>query len=363
MTGLLFAHPEWMAPGLAAIAAVALALAWAARRSRLALRAVLGDGFLRDPLTRRQVVSRSMRDAALVVALLLVWVGLLGPRIGRERIAISTSGIDVVVILDTSRSMDARDVPPSRFVAAQRAAKALIGGLSPGDRAALAVFAGRGILLTPLTSDHAALVEMIGSVETDLVKPGGSNLPGGVHAALDAFEPVDERPRTLFVLSDGESAGYATADAVVPAVRADTQVHAAAFGTREGATIPDHGVPLRDDRGEIVTTHRRLSGLEELGERTGGRLFVADEWGHFDVKEALDTLRAPVAAEPGEFALHPITVPVVLPFAALAGLLLLLEWLARARPPVPRYAGLLLIGAITFAASAREAGERPPPDS
>lgn len=370
MTGLLFAHPEWLAPGLVAVTSVAGVLLWAATRSRRSLRDVLGETALRAADPRRQVRIRTLRDACLIAALALVLVALLGPRLSRETIQLSTGGIDLVVLLDVSRSMDARDVPPSRFDAARRAAQTLLGGLGPGDRAALAVFSGRGVLLTPLTSDHAALDELVGSIETDLVKPGGSNLAGGIVTALEAFEPVDERPRTIFVISDGESQGHTPSDAIVPAVRANTRVFAAAFGTEAGATIPDHGVPLRDSTGEIVTSRRRLRGLEELTGETGGHLFAGDEWGSFDAAAALRELHAPVSATPGEFVAHPVTVPMVVPFAIFAGALLLLEWIVRGgglrvRRPIVSLAlacALWVVGSV--AAKPGEPGaERPPAEA
>lgn len=329
MTGLLFAAPEWLAPGLAAVATIAGTLLWAGSRSRRDLQRLLGSASRSSALGRPRRLA-VVRDLALLLTLLAVLVGILGPRFGRENVQLSTSGVDLVVVLDTSRSMDALDVPPSRLAAARHAALALLAGLGPGDRAALSVFAGRGVLLTPLTSDHAALIEMVTAIETTLVKPGGSNIPAGVIAAISAFEPIDERPRAIFLLTDGESPGHPIEVGLVTAARANVRVFPVAFGTREGATIPDHGVPLRDGQGEIVTSRRRLTSLEAIAHRTGGRLFTTDEWGRFDVEAGLRDLHAPVAAAPGEFVDHPVTVPVVVPFAGLALSLLLLDWLAPA---------------------------------
>lgn len=359
MTGLFFAHPEWLTLGVAWVAALATALVWAIARSRRFVRLLLGPTAFRSKDIRRVGLARAAGDVGLLLALVLVLVGLLGPRIGRETVQLSTSGIDVVMLIDTSRSMDAGDVPPSRIAAARRQLAGLLGLLGPGDRAALAVFAGRGVMLTPLTSDHAALTEMLAAVETSLVRPGGSNLPAGVRTALAAFEPVDERPRAIFILTDGEALGHPVDDATVAAMRANTRVFAAAFGSRQGATIPDHGVPLRDGSGEIVRTTRRLASLESISERTGGALFVADEWGHFDLEGAIRALRIPVAAAPGEFVAHTVTVPVVIPFAAAALLLLILEIALRGvRPGDGRAFAVTAVCALTLGASetARELG-------
>ncbi len=371
MTGLLFARPEWLAPGLAFVAAVGVALVWAGSRTRRDLRTLLGEA-VHAPELRRQSRVRMARDAALILALLLVLLGLLGPRFGRENVQLSTSGVDLVVVLDTSRSMDAQDVPPSRLEAARRVALSLLAGLGSGDRAALAVFAGRGVLLTPLTSDHTALAEMVTAIETTLVKPGGSNLPAGIVSSLSAFEPVDERPRAIFLLTDGESPGHPIAEGLVAAVRANVRVFPVAFGSPEGTTIPDHGAPLRDSNGEIVTSRRRLTPLEAVAGGTGGSLFVTDEWGRLEVDAALRELHAPVASAPGEFVDHPVTVPVVVPFAVAALLLLLLDWLAggsSARSERDRSLARLApsrrpspVAAVALSAISLAAAPDPPPE-
>lgn len=327
MIGLLFEHPGWLGPSVLWLVIIATMLAWAALRGRRNVRRLLGNEASRASALRRQAAIRIARDAALLTGLLFLAISLLGPRIGRETVQLSTSGVDVVVLIDTSRSMDARDVPPSRMAAARRSAGLLLDGLGPGDRAALAVHAGRGVLLTPLTSDHAALVEMVSAIKTNLVRPGGSNLPAGIEASLQAFEPVDERPRVVFVLTDGESPGYPVEDAATLAVRSNTRVFAAGFGTRAGATIPDHGVPLRDSEGRVVETALRLGSLETLTQRTGGELMPTDEWGQFDVVAAIDAIGRPVAGAPGEFVAAQVTVPSVIPFALAAALLLWLEWM------------------------------------
>lgn len=327
MTGLLFARPEWLAPGLACLATLAVTLAWTGVRSRRKLRALL-DKATQGPAQRRQQRAQLGRDAALIASLLLILLGLLGPRLGRENIQISTSGVDLVLLLDTSRSMDAPDIPPSRLAAARRVTLELLAGLNAGDRAALAIFAGRGVLLTPLTSDHAALAEMVGAVETTLVKPGGSNLPAGILSSLSAFEPSAERPRAIFLLTDGESPGHPIDEGLVAAIRSNVRAFPVAFGTPAGTTIPDHGAPLRDSEGEVVTSRRRLAPLQTIAEETAGKLFVTDRWGKAEIDSVLQELHAPLASAAEDFVDQLVTVAVVVPFALTALLLLLLDWLA-----------------------------------
>jgi Ca-activated chloride channel family protein len=335
---LLFEHPEWLAPAAVAVALAAAALAAALLTARRRLRALLGT----------RATPRWVGDAALLASLLLIAVALLGPRIGRRAVLTSASGTDLVILLDVSRSMNARDVPPSRLHRARAAAVETLQRLGPESRAALAAFSGRSALLTPLTPDTSALVEMVEALDSDLIRPGGSHLRLGVESALQAFEPGSDRPRVLLVLSDGELSESSAPVGDAAARRAQARVLAAALGSPLGATIPDRGALLRDARGEIVVTRRITSSLARLAEATGGRLFTADEWGQFDLDQAMREIERDSRPEGGEPVVRRLTVAVVLPFAALAFALLSLEslwgaaipWLARrTRSASPARAG------------------------
>ena len=235
MTVERLAHPEWWTPALLLLLGAAAALAGArllarGRRRRL--------GTLGNPAPAGLPLAS---DVALIVALACVVTALLGPRLGEKVVRVPASGVDLVLLLDVSRSMDARDVPPSRLARAQRAAEELLARLAPGDRAALAAFAGRGVLLTPLTPDREALVELLGALDSGLLEPPSSNLGEGVRAALAAFEAGSERPRVLFVLSDGEDPERRTEIGVADALRTEVRVLTAALGTETGAAVPDRG--------------------------------------------------------------------------------------------------------------------------
>jgi Ca-activated chloride channel family protein len=352
-------HPEWTAAvgALFALAAAALILARARARR---LRRCLGPR-LRPGLSL-------LRDGALLLALAAVGVALLGPRLGEKVVRVPASGIDLVLLLDVSRSMDAADVPPSRFSRARRAAEGTLARLHPGDRAALAAFASRGVLLTPLTPDRGALAELLAALDTDLVHPAGSSLGAGVRAALTAFEAGSARPRLVFVLSDGEDPERRSDLGAGDALRAEARVLAAAFGSEAGANVPDHGLPLRDATGAIVVSRRRTDRLERLASATGGALFNADAWGEIDLDAAVAELRRDAGGLPGEMVERRVRATRVLPFAALAFALLAAEGLPRPRRRALLAGGLcaLLVGAGPGRSPRGPAEARPataPPDA
>ena len=315
-------HPELFGAVVAllslAIGAVVLARA-RARRLRLRLLGTPG----------RLVARRAASDVALLVALAAIGVALLGPRLGERVVSIVSNGVDVVFAIDVSRSMDARDVPPSRLARARRAVVEILARLAPSDRAALAAFAGSGVLLAPLTPDRAALVELLSGLDSDLLLPRSSNPGSGVRAAVTAFEAGSDRPRVVFVLSDGEDPERHRSLGITDATRTDARVLVAALGSEIGASVPDHGVALVDRSGSVVVSRRDARRLGRLASATGGELFLGDAWGEIDFDRAAAAIRRHAGSAPGELVERSVRAVQVTPLAALAFLLLLLEGLPR----------------------------------
>ena len=319
MSAAWLAHPEWAPAVLAGLLATGLALGAATLRARRRLRRLLGAGAPRG--------AGGARDALLLLALASIGAAALGPRIGERATLVTSSGVDVALLLDVSRSMDARDAAPSRMARARRAAQQVLARLEPGDRAALAAFAGRGVLLTPLTPDLDALADMLPAIDSDLMRARGSRLGDGVRAALGAFEPASLRPRVLLVLSDGEDPSPASVRdlGAAEAARAGVRVLAAAFGTTGGAPVPDGDVSLRDGEGREVRSRADPARLERLARATGGALLATDAAGALRLDEAVAALRRDAPRAPGEPVSRRVPAVQVLPFAGLAFLLLGLE--------------------------------------
>jgi Ca-activated chloride channel family protein len=351
------AHPEWLGAvcGIGVASALALVAARLAGRRRL-LRLLGRSATASAPDLRS--------DAALLAALAAIAAALLGPRIGERTLLVPATGVDVVFLVDVSRSMDARDVPPSRMDRARRTVEEILSRLAPRDRAALAAFAGRGLLVTPLTPDRNALAELLAGLDTQLIQPASSHLGDGVRAALEAFEVGSQRPRVLFVVSDGEDPDrrdLGAADAARRRVRAIT----AALGSEIGASIPVGSRPLRDRDGTAVVSRRHSDRLARLAAGTGGESFVGDEWGRIDFDRAAAAIRRDAGVAPGERVKRRVPAVRVAPFAALALLLLLVEGLPRPRGARRRALGAalvclaagapLLLGAALLARAARGA--------
>ncbi len=322
-------HPEWATAALVLWLAAAVAVAAARRRARRRVHALLGP---------RAPRAHAASDVIVLVALAAVAIALLGPRIGTRSERLPGGGVDVVVLLDVSRSMDARDLPPSRLHRARRAAREVLAELRPGDRVALAAFADRGVLLTPLSQDLAAVAELVGAVDADLMRDRGSDLDAGVVAALRPFASDEDAPRAraVLVLGDGErSPGAPRGAGAAEAIRARARVVSVAFGSEAGAAVPQGDGWLRDRNGAPVRSRRDGEALRAIASLTDGAVFEADAWGEVDIAALAAELRRDAGGTAGEAGRRRVPAVRVAPFALLGFLLLAAElgspWI-RGRP-------------------------------
>jgi len=250
---LSFARPWALA--LLALAPVA---AWlfvrAARKRRAALALFLGRAPERRAPERgaRRRLSAGLQTAALA----LLIVALAGPRLGTALRETTRGGIDLVVALDVSTSMLARDVAPNRLERARFVLRRLA-ARRVGDRIALVAFAGDGTILCPLTTDASALDLFLDAAAPSVVSTPGSDLARGLAMAAAAFDPeaTDGRPRAVLLVTDGEDHEGGAAEAAEELRGLGVETLALAVGTTEGATIPTpDGSTRRDRQGREVVT-------------------------------------------------------------------------------------------------------------
>ncbi len=203
-------------------------------------------------------------------ALLLSLLALYGPGIeGRSRGASHSDG-DLLIALDASRSMKARDLYPDRFRFALHKVKGLLPELHR-VRIGVLLFAERPWLLAPPTGDHEALRRLLEGIDLESIERKRSDWNALVEAASGLGE--GNRSRVLLIFSDGEG----IEDPYTLAKRA-SEANLTLFGygaaTEKGATIPDGEGLLRDKRGDVAVT-RLDPNFAEAVRQSGGRFFVA----------------------------------------------------------------------------------------
>lgn len=298
-----FARPDllWW---LAAVPVAAAVLLLAAARRRAALARFAGGAsrigrFAGDASPHRRAVKAILLLSAVAMGCLAA----ARPQWGAGLEALERRGVDVVFVLDTSRSMAAEDVPPNRLSLAKAAAASLLDRLA-NDRVALVTVAGKAAIACPLTLDHGALRLLIEATEIEEVPVPGTALADAAALALEAFGPSGREPRSRVVvlLSDGEDHEGGVAPAASRLREAGVVLHAVGVGTDRGAPIPDPGASgagaayKRDREGRIVTSRLDGDTLGALATETRGRFYRATPAGG----ELDDLARAISEMEAGE---------------------------------------------------------------
>ncbi len=228
--------------------------------------------------------ARAARTALALAALALAVVGLMRPQAGFRLVTTTSQGVDAVIALDLSRSMDARDVHPDRLAAAKREALALLGGLE-GSQIGLVEFAGSARTVSPLSTDREGLASIIETATTrDLDRPG-TDLGAALTLAARLLARPGDRPRAVVLLSDGENLEGNPRAALDLVKRAGAKLYTIGFGTPQGTTIPIvdttgavRGVK-RDAEGNVVNTRLDEGALRKLAQAGGGRYEHGDGTG------------------------------------------------------------------------------------
>ncbi|HLQ38819.1 MAG TPA: VWA domain-containing protein [Planctomycetota bacterium] len=221
-----------------------------------------------------QPQQRRLRRALTALGLLLALLAVLQPLLGAGARKFEQRGNDILVCLDVSRSMLARDLPPSRLLAARRELRALA-ERARGDRLGLLVFAGEARLSVPLTQDHDAFMAMVELADPLSVRRGGTDLGAALERALAALAGQDSDHQVVLLLSDGEDHEQRGRQIAERFRQQNIPVHCIGFGTPLGSKIAVAGSAgdetfLRDRSGAEVVSAMDADGLRALAEATGG---------------------------------------------------------------------------------------------
>lgn len=270
-----FGQPQllWLlllAPALAALSA------WIWRRRATAEAAWVARA-LWGRLRRGQMRPLALNVGLPALAVALLVSALARPRWGETTQTVERQGVDIVFVLDTSRSMAVADVAPTRLWVAQSMIRRLAAAL-PGHRVALVQAEGTGVVLSPLTTDTAVLDLLLDGVEAGSAPIPGTRLEPALERALKLFPEGGHQFRALVVLSDGEVHGESLAGIAAKLKEAGITVHAVAVGTTAGGPVPTGDATAgykRDREGKVVVSRLEEDSLAALVKASGGTLIEA----------------------------------------------------------------------------------------
>ncbi|HEX4476526.1 MAG TPA: VWA domain-containing protein [Polyangiaceae bacterium] len=296
-----FSHPWWLA-GTALAAVVGAALVVGALLLIRASRRFGDDERVKALVTDNAAGRRALKGVLLVLAVAVAFVAAAQPQYGRGTRLVPATNLDVIIVLDYSKSMYARDVTPSRTLRAKTEVSRLIADL-PGARFGAVAFAGEPISF-PLTSDGGAIAQFFTQLSPIDMPVGGTAIARALEAALDLLhrDPLSPRHRRVIVLvTDGEDLEGDPVQVAEAAAKEHVTIHVVQIGGRTPEPIPDvddngnvHGIRKGDD-GAPLTTSLSASGEEQLtkiAQTTGGNIVRSERGstGISDIAAAMKTM-------------------------------------------------------------------------
>ncbi len=199
----------------------------------------VGDEKLVNEQIRGFIPGRNTtRFLLMVIALFVIIIGCANLRIGDKSEKVQRKGIDVIVALDVSKSMLAKDVAPDRLTRAKQLIMRMTDKMK-NDRVALIVFAGKSYLQVPLTVDYSAVKMLLQTVSPDMVPTQGTVIGDAIDMAMKSFTQNERKYKSLIIISDGEDHDEGAIDKTREAADAGVVVHTVGIGSPQGATLYD----------------------------------------------------------------------------------------------------------------------------
>ncbi|MDE5707408.1 MAG: VWA domain-containing protein, partial [Alistipes sp.] len=269
-----FASPHllWL---LGAIPLLVLYALWRARQGRASICISTVDGALCAPRTWRYCL-RPLPLALRTAAVALLIVALARPQSAEESSTRESEGIDIVLAIDISTSMLARDLEPDRIQAAKQVAGSFIAD-RPGDRIGLVAFAGEAFTQSPLTTDQGTLQTLLGRLRSGVIEDGTA-IGNGLATALNRLRESEAKSKVVILLTDGENNRGEIAPLMAAEIARDQGVRVYTIGVGTHGTAP---YPTVDYFGNptLVQAQVRIDEqtLSRIAELTGGRYFRATD--------------------------------------------------------------------------------------
>ena len=207
-------------------------------------------------------------------------IGLSRPQIGAKLKEHKSQGAEIMIALDVSNSMLAKDYSPNRLERAKLAISRITDKLQD-DRIGLIIFAGSSFVQLPITSDYVSAKMFLSNISTQSVPIQGTAIGDAINTAVRSFSSQSEQSRAIIVITDGENHEDDAVAAAMQAAEVGVKVYTIGVGSQEGQPIPMDGGLLKDKEGNIVVTRLDEETLKEIASAGGGAYVHAgnDEFG------------------------------------------------------------------------------------
>ncbi len=272
-----FAHPHLLWLLLVFPPALAAFFWWSWRKRQELARQFIQARLLPGLISGVSPTRQKLRLAGLVLAVVCLLLALARPQWGFTWEEVRQRGLDIVVAIDTSKSMLAEDLAPNRLARAKLAALDLM-QQARSDRLGLVAFAGSAFLQCPLTIDDNAFRQSVEALDVNIIPSGGTALAEAINVARTAFKEGDNH-KVLVIFSDGEDNDEGALEAARAAAREGLRIFTVGVGTVEGELLRIKDAKgrtdyIRDAQGNVVKSRLNESLLQEIAFATEGRMYL-----------------------------------------------------------------------------------------
>ncbi len=273
-----WANPNWF-NGFWLVLLLILFLFWREGRRKREL-----EKFVSAPLWGELVNAdyfrRRLKWAFLLAAVLFLVLALARPQKRGDLVKVERKGIDLIIALDTSGSMRARDFKPDRFAKAKREISSLVSHLK-GDRVGIVVFSGVSFLQCPLTLDYRAAKLFAEAMEVDMLPRPGTAIGDAIRTAIRVFDNKGQQKKVVVLITDGEDHDSRVMEAAEQAQAMGIKIFCIGIGKPEGEPIPVLDSKGRaagykkDEEGNVILSRLGEQTLREVALKTGGAYYRA----------------------------------------------------------------------------------------
>lgn len=276
---IIFAHPEYLLL-LLLIPFFFIGLAVWMRARRRRLRKFGDEELVKELMPSWSRSKRWVRAVVYSLAFFAFVIGISRPQIGAKLKEYKAKGAEIMIVLDVSNSMLAKDYSPNRLERAKLAISRITDKLQ-GDRIGLIIFAGSSFVQLPITSDYVSAKMFLNNISTESVPIQGTAIGDAINTAVKSFSAQSEQSRAIIVITDGENHEDDAVAAAMQAAEVGVKVYTIGVGSTDGQPIPVKGELLKDKEGNIVVTRLDEETLKEIAKAGGGAYVHAgnDEFG------------------------------------------------------------------------------------
>lgn len=222
----------------------------------------------------RPLVKMILQSLALAIIIFI----LARPQFGTKLETVKSEGVEIMVALDVSNSMLARDINPSRIDKAKMMLSKLVDDLD-NDKLGLVVFAGDAYTQLPITTDYVSAKMFLNSIDTKMVPTQGTAIGQAIKIAMNSFSPESLAEQAIIVITDGENHEDDAVEAAKAAAAKGVKVSVIGIGSAKGAPIPISGSSnnfLKDNEDKTVITKLNEAMAQEVAQAGEGVYVRAD---------------------------------------------------------------------------------------